>query len=41
MAISSWLLTARKIIGRIADFFIAGRTAGMWSKEDGPKGGIK
>ena len=32
-----WLKKLRVIMGRIADFFIAGREAGAWSKKDGPK----
>jgi hypothetical protein len=31
-----WLLKIRTVIGKIADVLIAGRAAGLWSKDKGP-----
>lgn len=31
-----WLTKIRVVLGKIADFFIAGRAAGAWSKGQGP-----
>lgn len=32
----SWLLKVRKVLGKIADIFIAGREAGLWTKKNNP-----
>ena len=33
---ANWLIKFRELMGKIADFFITGRKAGAWSKENGP-----
>lgn len=41
MVIPVWLVKFRSIMGKIADFFIAGRAAGAWSQKNGPDVGPK
>lgn len=32
-----WVLALRKVLGKLTDALLVGRSAGLWSKKDGPK----
>lgn len=36
-----WLSAFRKVLGKIADFFIAGRNLGAFDRRPGPQGGFQ